>query len=703
MSVFNQSRNRVVKLIFIVAFILIIAQLINLQLFNRDYAKLAMNQAVFPKIIYPERGLIYDRNNKALLTNTIMYDLMVTPSEIKNLDTVGFCQVLEIDTATFKKRVNDAIFKNGRMRPSIFQPLLHTQTQARLEENSWRFPGFAIVERPVRSYPFNSGSHILGYINEVDTSDIRKSEGFYRQGDYTGKSGLEAYYEKTLMGQRGVQYWLKDNFNRLVGQYEGGRFDTLAVAGRSLRTYIDAELQQMAERMLDNKVGAVVAIDPQTGGILAMASGPTYNPNDLTGYDRGKNFSKMALNVASPLLNRAITARYEPGSTFKPIGGLIALNEGLITPAWGYPCGGVYPGCGIGKPKCTHAGGGHAANLRRAVANSCNSFFTHVYRLAVDNPKYGGVKKGYMKWREYMFSFGFGTRLGVDLPSEIPGFIPDTSVYDKENNGHWSSCTNLTLGIGQDKMLTTPLQLANAMCIIANKGYYYTPHLVRKIDNETEEDSLFMQKFRTRHDVLTHISDSAYSAMINGMEDVVTMGTAKRVRIPGIDVCAKTGTAQNFTILRGRRIPLEHNALFVCFAPKQNPKIAIAVIIQNAGYGGTWGGPIARILMEKYLQDTLNKASKAEYERLCNTSKMPPHLKTLQYITDSARARFWFEKTKDSNYIKKYLHKTAPRKTNTPGKEEEKEKNTIKRNITYLLDNRKNMFRHLKPPTGESV
>ncbi len=700
MSVFNQSRNRVVKLIFIVAFILIIAQLINLQLFNRDYAKLAMNQAVFPKIIYPERGLIYDRNNKALLTNTIMYDLMVTPSEIKNLDTIGFCQVLEIDTATFKKRVNDAIFKNGRMRPSIFQPLLHTQTQARLEENSWRFPGFAVVERPVRSYPFSAGAHILGYINEVSPKDIEKSEGFYRQGDYTGKSGLEAYYEKILMGQRGVQYLLKDNFNRLVGQYENGKFDTIAIAGRSLRTYLDAELQQMAEKMLKDKVGAVVAIDPKTGGILAMASGPTYNPNDLTGYDKGKNFSKMALDVASPMLNRAITARYEPGSTFKPVGGLIALDEGLITPSWGYPCGGRYPGCGIGKPKCTHAGGGHAANLRNAVANSCNSYFTHVYRLAVDNPKYKNVKKGYMAWREYMFKFGFGTRLGVDLPSEIPGSIPDTSVYNKENNGHWNSCTNLTLGIGQDKMLTTPLQLANAMCIIANKGYYYTPHLVRKIDNETEADSIFMEKFRERHDVLTHISDSAYSAMINGMEDVVTRGTARRVRIPGINVCAKTGTAENYTIdHRGRRIKLEDNALFVCFAPKENPRIAIAVVVQNAGYGGTWGGPIARILMEKYLQDTLNKASKDEYERISNTNKMPKHLKQLQYFTDSTRAWDWFKITKDSSYIKKYLRKPAEKKS----EDTDKEKNKIKRNLTYLLDNRKRILNYLNPENSESA
>ncbi len=672
MSVFNQSRSRIIRLIFLVAFLVIIAQLFNLQIVSGKYSKLAMDNAVFPKIVYPERGIIYDRKGRAILNNAIMFDLMVTPAEVKNFDTTAFCRLMEIDTADFNKRIRDAIFKNRAVRPSIFQPLLTHQMQARFEENSWRFPGFALVERPVRVYPYNVAAQMLGYINEVSPADIERSNDFYRMGDYIGKNGLEATYESVLMGQRGVQYLIKDNRNRLVGSYENGIFDTAAIAGRGLRTYLDIELQEMAEKMMSDKVGAVVAIDPKTGGILAMASGPVFNPNDLTGPDKNKNYSRLVLDVAGPLLNRAVQGRYEPGSTFKPLGALVALDEGLITPNFGYPCFGRYTACGTGKPACTHAGGGHANNLRLAIANSCNSYFTHIYRMAADNPKYRNVRNGYMKWKEYLNNFGLGTRLGVDLPSEDRGYIPDTAVYNKEYRGSWSSCTNLTLGIGQDKMGATPLQLANAMCIIANKGYYYTPHFVKNIEGETDADSVLMNRYRVKHEVLTHISDAAFDAVMDGMEDVVTYGTARRARIPNISVCAKTGTAEKYTYLDGKRIKLDDNALFVAFAPKEDPKIAIAVVVENAGYGGTWGGPIARILMEKYLNDTISKESQAEFETYSKTNKMPKHLKRLQYKEDSIRAFKWFEMTKDSSYIKKYTHlriSTEPvEKKELPGK-----------------------------------
>jgi len=656
MSVFNQSRSRIIRLIFLAAFLVIIAQLFNLQLVSGKYSQLAMDNAVFPKIVYPERGIIYDRKGRAILNNAIMFDLMVTPAEVKNFDTTTFCRLMEIDTAEFNKRIRDAIYKNkNAVRPSVFQPLLTQRLQARFEENSWRFPGFALVERPVRVYPYNVAAQMLGYINEVSAADIERSNYFYRMGDYIGKNGLEATYEQVLMGQRGVQYLIKDNRNRIVGSYENGIYDTAAIAGRGLRTYLDIELQEMAEKMMTDKVGAVVAIEPKTGGILAMASGPVFNPNDLTGPDRNKNYSRLVLDVAGPLLNRAIQGRYEPGSTFKPLGALIALDEGLITPSFGYYCPGRYNACGSGKPACTHAGGGHADDLRRAIANSCNSYFTHIYRMAVDNPKYKNVRNGYMKWKEYMNAFGLGIKLGVDLPSEDRGYIPDTSVYNKEYRGSWSSCTNLTLGIGQDKMGATPLQLANAMCIIANRGYYYTPHFVERIEGETASDTSLLNKYRQKHEVLTHIPDVFYDAVMDGMEDVVLYGTAKRVRIPNISVCAKTGTAEKYTYLDGKRIKLEDNAMFVAFAPKEDPKIAIAVVVENAGYGGTWGGPIARILMEKYLNDTISDASKKEFEIYSKTNKMPKHLKRLQYREDSIRAYKWFEMTKDSSYIKKYI------------------------------------------------
>jgi penicillin-binding protein 2 len=696
MSVFNQSRSRVIRLIFLLVFLIIVGQLINLQILSGKYGPMAMDNAVYPKIVYPERGIIYDRKGRAVLNNAIMYDLMVTPAEVKNIDTMAFCRMMEIDTADFRKRVNDARFKNTGVRPSIFQSLLTPQMQARFEEDSWRYPGFAMVERPVRVYPFNVAAHILGYINEVDEKDIKRSNNFYRLGDYIGKNGLEATYEKVLMGQRGVQYMIKDNRNRLVGSYEKGVFDTAAIAGRSLRTSLDVELQQLAEQLLTDKVGAVVAIDPKTGGILCMASGPTYDPNQLTGPEKISNYGKLALDVAGPLLNRAIQGRYEPGSTFKPLGGLIALDEGVITPSWGYPCPGRYYGCGSGKPACTHSGGGHAANLRLAIANSCNSYFTHVYRLAVDNPRYGNVKNGYMKWREYMNAFGMGVKLGVDLPSENSGFVPDTAVYNKEYRGAWNSCTNLTLGIGQDKMGATPLQLANAMCIIANRGFYYTPHLVEKIDDETEADSVFVKRYRQRHDVLTHVSDTTYQAIINGMHDVVTMGTARIARIDGIDVCAKTGTAENYTVLDGRRIKLENNSVFVCFAPKENPKIAIAVIVQNAGYGGTWAGPISRILMEKYLIDTLNARSKADLERISKTNKMPSYLKRLQFKTDSIRAQDWLRITKDSTRLKKFLRgPQAPK----PQEKEKEKKTTVTQHIALLAPDRKSLRQPFEKPS----
>ena len=442
--------------------------------------------------------------------------------------------------------------------------------------------------------------------------------------------------------------------------------------------------------MMTDKVGAVVAIEPKTGGILAMASGPVFNPNDLTGPDKNKNYSRMVLDVAGPLLNRAIQGRYEPGSTFKPLGALVALDEGLITPSYGYPCAGRYTACGSGKPACTHSNPGHAANLSLAIANSCNSYFTHLYRIAADNPKYHNVRNGYMKWKEYMNAFGLGTKLGVDLPSEDRGFIPDTSVYNKEYRGSWSSCTNLTLGIGQDKMGATPLQLANAMCIIANKGYYYTPHFVKNIDGETNDDTVLMNKYRKKHEVLTQISDDAFNAVMDGMEAVVTNGTARNAKIANVNVCAKTGTAEKYAILDGQRIKLENNAMFVAFAPKEDPKIAIAVVVENAGYGGTWGGPIARILMEKYLNDSLTKESQADYDRVSTTNKMPKHLARLQYKTDSIRAREWFELTKDSSYIEKY---TGIKPSKKPEKKKEVPEKQKQPELVAVLPNGKSIYK----------
>jgi len=678
MPVFNQSRSRIIKLIFFVAFLVILAQLFVLQVISGKgkYQELARNNAVYPKIVYPERGIIFDRKGKAILNNAIMYDLMVTPSEVKGIDTLDFCRMMGIDVPEFNRRIADAIIKNKSFRPSIFEDLLTPEMQVRFEENSWKFPGFVLVQRPVRVYPFNAAAHILGYVAEVNPKQMENSEGFYRMGDYVGQTGLESIYEKVLMGQRGVQFLIKDNKNRLVGSYEDGEFDTAAIAGRGLRTFIDIELQQLAEKLMTNKVGSVVALDPKTGGIIAMTSGPNFNPNELTGPYRNKNYTKLVLDVSAPLLNRAIKGQYPPGSTFKPLGALIALDEGVINANYGFPCGGRYHGCGIGKPACTHAGGGHAATLRLSIANSCNSYYAHIFRMTIDNDKYKNVKDGYEKWHDYMNAFGLGVRLGIDLPSEDRGNIPDTAVYNREYRNQWNSCTNLTLGIGQDKMLATPLQLANAMCIVANKGYYYTPHFVDKIEGETEEDTALLNKYRKKHEVLTNISDADYNEVINGMQDVVESGTARIAKIPGIEICAKTGTAENFTFLDGRKLKLPDNSMFVCFAPKENPRIALAVTVENAGFGSTWAGPIARILLEKYLNDTIQEKSKADVERIAGTNLMPKYYVRKQYIADSTRAFEWFKMTKDSSYIIKYLFKqnkkTKPVNISTSGSNKNK-------------------------------
>ena len=664
MPVFNQSRSRIIRLIFLLCFAIIIGQLFHLQVLSGKYKRMADENAIFEKRIYPSRGIIFDRKNKAILNNTLMFDLMITPSEVKGVDTALICRLLEIDTAEFRKRVYNARFRNGPYRPSIFEDLLTPEKYARLDENIWRFGnGFFLQERPVRKYPFNSAAHILGYISEADTAIINRSNGYYNPGDYVGRSGLEQYYERVLMGQKGIQYWVKDNKNRPVGRWSNGAADTAAIAGRNLRTYLDIELQQLAEKLLTKKTGAIVAIEPKTGGILAMASGPDYDPNDLTGPNKKKNYGRMALDVSRPLYNRAIKGRYPGGSTYKPLGALIALDEGVISPATGVACNGVYYGCK--RPlKCTENFAGHAANLRLAIAWSCNSFFSEILKRTIDNPSYASARTGLTKWREYCNAFGYGHRLGVDLVSEDGGNIPDTSAYDKEYHRQWNSCTMVGggLGIGQDKMLVTPLQIANAICIVANKGYYYTPHFVKKIDSETDTDTSLVNKYRKKHEVLTHISDEAYNSVIDGMEDVTLKGTAWRIpKIPGINICAKTGTAENKQFLDGKVVQLKDHSLFVCFAPREDPKIVVAVIVENGGFGATWAGPMAYLMIEKYLTDSLRADRQLEADRIAAADLMPSYLNREQFKADSIRAFKWFELTKDSSYIDKYVFESNER------------------------------------------
>ncbi|GGB07681.1 penicillin-binding protein 2 [Puia dinghuensis] len=652
MPVFNQSRSNIIRLIFAGMFLIIFAQLFHLQIVSKKYKQQAQENALFRKSVYPTRGIIYDRKGRAILNNTILYDLMVTPSQVKNIDTTYFCQLVGIDTAEFHRRIVDARVKNGPFRPTTFQGLLPPEMYARMEENIWKFPGFNLQERPVRVYPYNAAAHIMGYVGEVDSAILRRSNNFYQLGDYVGRSGLEQYYEKALMGQRGIEFWIKDNKNRLVGRYADKNLDTPAVAGKNLHTYLDIELQQLAERLLYGKTGAVVAIEPSTGGILAMVSGPSYDPNALTGPDKQNNYARLVLDESRPLFNRAIKGQYQSGSTYKPIGALIGLDEGVITPASGYDCHGVYLACS--KPiKCEEHWAGHAANLRLAIAHSCNSFFCNTFRLELDDPEFHSVRRGLMKWKEYVNAFGLGHRLGVDIPSEDGGNIPDTSAYDKEYNHLWNSCSMATMGIGQDKLEVTPLQMANAMCIVANKGYYYTPHFVRSIEGAPEDDTL-LGRFHQKHEPVSHISDADYEVVHSGMQDVTEIGTGRPARIPGIDICSKTGTAENKRVIDGKIVKLKSHSWFVCFAPRDNPKIAVAVIVENGGYGGDQAAPIASLLVEKYLRDTIATSRLALLDDITKRNLMPRYLVRLQFKADSSRAADWARQSGDSTRWTKY-------------------------------------------------
>jgi penicillin-binding protein 2 len=514
----------------------------------------------------------------------------------------------------------DVIVKNTRVKVGVFEPFLSPELYAQLTENLYRFPGFSLSERSIRNYPYNTAAHVLGYVAEVDVNFLQKHDtDGYEMGDYAGMTGLEKQYENVLMGQRGVKRYLRDNKGKIQGAFEKGQFDTLAVAGKNLYTSMDVEVQQLAEKLLQNKIGSAVVLNPKTGGVIAMASSPGYNPNLLTGNQRRKTIGSLLTDTARPIYNRAIKGQYPPGSTFKPLGALIALDEGLITPSYGFNCFGSYNNCGDPR-KCTHAGAGHAANLQVALANSCNSYFLQVFRMAIDNPKYGNAKTGYLKWKEYINGFGLGRQLGIDLPSENKANIPDTAAYNKDfgNPKYWNSCFMLTLGIGQDRMTATPLQLANTMAMIANEGYYYTPHFVDSIEEEDNVDKLALSKFRTKQGV-TKISSDIYKVIKEGMHDVTVYGTAAAVKLPGHEYCAKTGTAQN---PHG-----ENHSIFVCFAPKDNPRVAVAVVVENAGYGATWAGPISSLLMEKYLNDTLTTESLKKSEDLAKVDLMPQSIK----------------------------------------------------------------------------
>jgi penicillin-binding protein 2 len=637
-SVFNQSRKNIVIIIFILMSLIIIIRLLDLQVFNTKYSVLADEQGKFRKVIYPDRGILFDRNGKAILRNTVIYDLMVTPSKIRgmDLDTNALCHILNIDTAEFKKRIITAIIKNRSYRASVFEALLPPEKIAKINESMYKFvPAFYLQERPVRDYPFNAGGNILGYLSEVDSSFLKRHEqDGYQMGDYAGKTGLERSYERVLMGKRGIEYWKRDNKNRLTERLEKGRYDTAAVQGESLHLSLDVNLQMLGEHLMENKIGAIVALDPKTGGVLAMVSSPTFNPSLLAGAERRKHFSQLFLDPRLPLINRTVNAYYSPGSTFKTLQGLIGLQEGVITTSTRFLCTGAFYGCG--KPMgCLDPGN---FNLKGAITVSCNTYFANVMQRVINNPQYRSVDSNLKVWDNYMHAFGLGHKLGIDIPTEKGGLIPTPKTYNKiYGEGHWNFCTFRSVSIGQGEVNVTPLQVANEMAYLANKGWYITPHLVDSIDGGDIYGLL--DSFKLKHHPLS-IPDTLFDAVHDGMQGVMETGTGSAAKVPGVIVCGKTGTVENYY----KGVKQKSHAFFAAFAPRENPRIAIAVICENAGFGASSSAPIASLMIEQYLKDSITEPDrKAKIETLSKLNLMPAriyeeirHRDSLRHLKDTS-------------------------------------------------------------------
>lgn len=582
-----------------------IARLFALQVADTKYKENADSNAFLRRVIYPARGLVYDREGRLVVLNKPAYDVMLIPKDVKEFDTVALCEALDISKETLLERWADMkdIRKNPGYSAYTQQKLISHLSQedyGRLQEKLYLFPGFFIQKRTVREYAYPAGANVLGNIREVSAADIEK-DGYYRRGDYTGDLGIEKSYEQALRGVKGEEILMKDAVGRIKGRYENGIHDVAPVAGHNLTLSLDMELQQYGEQLMANKIGAIVAIEPKTGEILCLVTSPNYDPSLLVGRERGKNYRDLVNNPQKPLYDRALQGAYPPGSTFKPTQGLIFLQEGIVSLSTAYPC---YRGYVNGLRVGCHPHGSPIA-LKPALQTSCNAYFCWGFKNMIDKK---GTKPAdqFEKWKNYMVQMGYGYKLGVDLPAESRGFIPNSDFYSKSFRGaNWSANSVISVSIGQGEVLATPLQIANLCATIANRGYFYTPHVVKAI-----ADSVIDKKYRTKH--APKISRSHYEAVAEGMRMAVLGGTCRTANIPGIEVAGKTGTAQN---PHGR----DHSA-FIGFAPYNNPKIAVAVYVENAGYGATFGVPIGSLIIEKYLKGEISPARKGIEQRMLNSN-----------------------------------------------------------------------------------
>lgn len=578
-------------------------QLYSLQISNDDYKSKADSNAFYKKTLYPSRGQMYDRNGELLVYNKPAYDITFVPREIKEVDTLEFCKTLNISVEEFNtrmERVRNKKFNPGysQYTEQVFMTQIPIEDFAVFQEKNFLFKGFYIRKRFIRQYNHGVAGVLFGDIGEVSQKHIDR-DSYYQQGDYIGTQGLEASYERQLRGEKGTEVLLRDAHGRIQGKYNGGALDTAAVRGKNLTLSLDIELQILGERLLKNKIGSIVAIEPETGEVLCMVSSPSYDPSLLTGRDRGKNHKALSSDKNKPLLNRAIMGTYPPGSTFKTSQAAMFLEEGVVTPQTAFPCsmGFVFNKFKLG----CHAHSSPTA-LKEAIATSCNAYFCWGLHRMFGMSKYGGTKAAMNIWRDYMVSMGFGYKLGIDLPGEVRGMIPNAEYYTRHYGNYWRAVTVISISIGQGEVTLTPLQIANLGAIIANRGKYITPHLVKKVENDTIESKYLTPKS-------TMVSAASYEEVIKGMRHAVVSGTCRAANIPGLDVCGKTGTAEN----KGK-----DHSVFLGFAPMDAPKIAVSVYVENGGFGAEYGVPIGALLMEKYLTGNLSEESEKKAETISN-------------------------------------------------------------------------------------
>lgn len=581
--------------------LILIIRIFHLQLVDDRYKNSADNQSMKRMTIYPSRGIIYDRNGVMLVGNSMTYDIMVTPRELHKVefDTLALASLLEISPDYIREKF--ANYRKYRSRigwsQEVFLKHIRPEVFSRFAEVQYRYPAFAAVARSAREYPINAGGNLLGYCSEVNEEFIEKNPGEYTSGDYAGRTGIESIQEKLLRGEKGYRIYLRGSDSRIKEHYLNGAMDKEAVAGRNIVTSIDARLQSYAQRLMKNKVGAVVAIEPSTGEILTLVSSPSIDVDDLSHFS--EKYTSLASDPYRPLMDRAVASSYPPGSVFKLVNGLIGLQEGVLTPSRCYPCHGGYH-YGTHKLGCHN----HPSplNMEQSIMMSCNGYYCYVLKSILDNPKYGNIHKSFDKWRDYVTSFGFGVKLGSDFPSEKAGNIPTPEYYDKTYRKRWNSTTVISLSIGQGEIGCTPLHIANLAATIANRGYYYIPHIVKAGEGYDIDPKYYQRQY-------TKVDTTHFKKIIPGMYKAVNSGagsgaTAWIGAVPGLDICGKTGTAQN---PRG-----DDNSVFICFAPKDNPKIAIAVYVENAGFGATWAVPIASLMVEKYLKGSISRPDMEE-------------------------------------------------------------------------------------------